>query len=595
MSKTKRPIDPPSGSKRRITRQASQSLPTSLDSLSLDLPSQTDSAITFSPKVMEPQAPPYNENLLSRARVQWQKGDWESLVGIEGETLQEHPDRAKLSLLVASGYLQLGNISSARHYTRLALEWGCTKSLVCRFLIAGVHNTLGRAAAIGGQGHRAIRNFEASISIGTPGNGLRLIVDSRIGEQFAQIGLSRGSAVENFSQKPTISISKYSTPFDGLMYELKPDAMSEAPTHQNTLLKDKTILILLWFRNLAGGGLHEHVRDAVDAIISAGGSVVVVCPKSSLSADLSKRGIVVVESDYDDPKLAGKIIRSHKINLIHAHPGPSRNLAIGIKNILDVPVFFTVHGGWFDSIDDHFDEVTQVICVSEYICQLLREKKPLARSKIIMIPNGVDDEVFNSNFEYLNKRNYAVFSGRLDNDKLAGLELMKKCWVKIARGELPFFKWYIAGDGPLLEELKLYAQETFNGDGGHVEFLGWLDRKSLADLLKDASVSISGGRCCLEALACGCFSIAIAAGKPWVINDFRSFREAAYSNFGGFGSGGGGDDENAIFDALGKIFQGDRGSQIDIEITNFIQENLTKKAVSQRLVQLYISEINRSD
>ncbi len=42
---------------------------------------------------------PYDENLLERARTQWQFGDWASLMKLERDTLQHHPDRAKLALL----------------------------------------------------------------------------------------------------------------------------------------------------------------------------------------------------------------------------------------------------------------------------------------------------------------------------------------------------------------------------------------------------------------------------------------------------------------------------------------------------------------
>ena len=56
----------------------------------------------------------YDENLLERARIQWQFGDWESLSQLRRDTLQHHPDRAKLALLVGAGHLQLGRPNQAR-------------------------------------------------------------------------------------------------------------------------------------------------------------------------------------------------------------------------------------------------------------------------------------------------------------------------------------------------------------------------------------------------------------------------------------------------------------------------------------------------
>jgi FkbM family methyltransferase len=136
---------------------------------------------------------PYDENLLEHARTQWQFGDWESLIKIERETLQHHPDRAKLALLAAAGHLQQGDNNTARQFTRLAQEWGCTKKLVSQILIAGVHNSLGRAAAINGQDQRALQHFESAIASGSPAVEVRLLTKARLGEQLAQLGIGIAS------------------------------------------------------------------------------------------------------------------------------------------------------------------------------------------------------------------------------------------------------------------------------------------------------------------------------------------------------------------------------------------------------------------
>ena len=132
---------------------------------------------------------PYDENLLERARTQWQFGDWESLIKIERETLQHHPDRAKLALLAAAGHLQQGDNNIARQFTRLAQEWGCSKKLLSQILIAGVHNSLGRAAAITQQPQLAIKHFEGSIATGMPSADIRLFGQTRNIRETAKLGL----------------------------------------------------------------------------------------------------------------------------------------------------------------------------------------------------------------------------------------------------------------------------------------------------------------------------------------------------------------------------------------------------------------------
>lgn len=132
---------------------------------------------------------PYDENLLERARTQWQFGDWQSLTRLDRDTLQHHPDRAKLALLAAAGQLQAGGVGLARQFIRLAQDWGCSHKLLTQILAAGVHNSLGRAYAHGGSYERAYNHFEKAIRLGSAGSDVRLMTQARAGEQFSQLRL----------------------------------------------------------------------------------------------------------------------------------------------------------------------------------------------------------------------------------------------------------------------------------------------------------------------------------------------------------------------------------------------------------------------
>ena len=150
---------------------------------------------------------PYDENLLERSRTQWQFGDWQSLAELQRETLQHHPDRAKLALLAAGAHQQLGNMTAARQFTRLAQDWGCSKKLISQGLIAGVHNTLGRATAIAGRSQQALGHFQNAVKIAAPGADVRLLVQARVREELGQLGLPALEA----QQKPGISTTPPAT------------------------------------------------------------------------------------------------------------------------------------------------------------------------------------------------------------------------------------------------------------------------------------------------------------------------------------------------------------------------------------------------
>lgn len=159
---------------------------------------------------------PYDENLLERARTQWQFGDWISLAQLDRNTLQHHPDRAKLALLAAAGRLQTSNNSEAKDYIRLAQDWGVSKKIISQILIAGVHNSIARAACIGGQQQRALEHFDKAIMIGTPGSDRRLITQDRINEQHKQLGLptltlATTSATPTFAKRPAFKVTTLAT------------------------------------------------------------------------------------------------------------------------------------------------------------------------------------------------------------------------------------------------------------------------------------------------------------------------------------------------------------------------------------------------
>ena len=121
--------------------------------------------------------------LLDRARMQWLLGDWESLSKLDLEQIEHHPDRAKLALLSAAGRLQIGQNAEAKQFIDLAEGWGVSKKLVGQILATGMHNSLGRAAAVIGNQPRALKHFESAIIIG-PDRGL--LAQARFSEGYKQ-------------------------------------------------------------------------------------------------------------------------------------------------------------------------------------------------------------------------------------------------------------------------------------------------------------------------------------------------------------------------------------------------------------------------
>lgn len=125
---------------------------------------------------------------LPRAKAHWFFGEWPRLAALDLTWLETDPDRAIIALLVASAHQQLGSEQRARQCVRKAQEWNCPSELIAKVLIAGVHNTLGRAAALKEDGDQIARHFGDAIAIvGTDDSGL--VSHARSVREMARLGL----------------------------------------------------------------------------------------------------------------------------------------------------------------------------------------------------------------------------------------------------------------------------------------------------------------------------------------------------------------------------------------------------------------------
>lgn len=122
---------------------------------------------------------PYDDTLLESARTQWHFGDWESLANMTHETLQHHPQRAKLALLAATGHFQLGHQQEAQLFIRLAEDWGCSRKLIVQMLVSGVHNALGCAMAILDRPAHAREQFHQAVTLGGIAGDPKLLAEAR--------------------------------------------------------------------------------------------------------------------------------------------------------------------------------------------------------------------------------------------------------------------------------------------------------------------------------------------------------------------------------------------------------------------------------
>lgn len=148
---------------------------------------------------------------LGRATTQWLVGDWDALAQLGDAQIEAHPERDRLSLLVACAHLQRDDRPHAEFHLRRALRWGCDAQLAARLLISGVHNSLGRIAALKDSTPGLERHFREALAL-TGDADSSAAAHSRAVREMAALGLlpqaagllaERAARVGEGVQRPT--------------------------------------------------------------------------------------------------------------------------------------------------------------------------------------------------------------------------------------------------------------------------------------------------------------------------------------------------------------------------------------------------------
>jgi glycosyltransferase involved in cell wall biosynthesis len=209
-------------------------------------------------------------------------------------------------------------------------------------------------------------------------------------------------------------------------------------------------------------------------------------------------------------KEAAAIIRDSRIGvvtLIHAHDWLVANACIGLKHIFRIPLVVTIHSteiGRRNGLHTNYErmiheteawlvhEAWKVICCSNYMVSHTKWAFGLPDNKIVMIPNGVDANVFKQNFnkaEFRSKfassnEKIVLYVGRLVYEK--GVHLLIDAILKVS--DRVNAKFVIVGDGYMRESL---MQKVVDMGFGHKTFFtGFLDDQSLRFLFQCADVCV---------------------------------------------------------------------------------------------------------
>ena len=333
--------------------------------------------------------------------------------------------------------------------------------------------------------------------------------------------------------------------------------------------QDLSVVMLTWeFPPRIIGGISPHVYYLSKSLARNGAKVyVVTCDFPGAPQHEVVDGVQVLRIDsYKNPspdfatwvylmnvnmqKEAAALVNSlgGKIDVFHAHDWLVATAGIGLKHVFRKPLFATMHSteiGRRNGI--HFDyekmiheteawltyEAWKVICCSDYMVSHVRWAFGLPEDKLVMVPNGVNTEVYAGHGEDLSEfrskfalpeEKIVLFVGRLVYEK--GVHVLVNAVPKVL--EKANAKFIIVGNGYMKEQLSGLVKSM--GLVHKVLFTGFVDDETLRKLQRCADVSVVPslfepfGIVALEAMA---------ARSPVVVSDTGGLSEIVEHDISG--------------------------------------------------------------
>jgi glycogen(starch) synthase len=337
-------------------------------------------------------------------------------------------------------------------------------------------------------------------------------------------------------------------------------------------MKNKlSVMMFTWeFPPRVIGGISPHVHFLSRSLVKEGVSVyVVTCDFPGAPAHEIIDGVEVYRIDsYKNPapdfatwvylmnlnmqKEAAAIVNklANQIDVFHAHDWLVATAGIGLKHVFRKPLLVTMHSTEIGRRDGlHTDtekmiheteawltyEAWKVICCSDYMVSHVRWAFGLPEDKLVMIPNGVNTNVYESpdkedcsSFRTrfaLPEEKIVLYVGRLVYEK--GIHVLINAVPKVL--EKVNAKFIIVGSGYMKEQL-LNIVRSMKLEH-KVLFLGFVDDETLLRLQKCADVSVVPslfepfGIVALEAMA---------AKSPLVASDTGGLSEIVDHDLTGF-------------------------------------------------------------
>ncbi|OLE92121.1 MAG: hypothetical protein AUF79_00275 [Crenarchaeota archaeon 13_1_20CM_2_51_8] len=273
------------------------------------------------------------------------------------------------------------------------------------------------------------------------------------------------------------------------------------------------------------GGISTHVYHLSRALVEKGTSVrVITCDFPNAPAEEIIDGVPVSRVDsgrvpesnfllwiyHLNSQMISKtteLFETERFDLIHAHDWVVGRAAVELKNRLGLPLISTIHAteiGRGGSLDGEYrrkvrdierllvEQSDGIICCSNYMLDHIQYVLGAVKTKIRVIPNGVEASRFNNGRQpqliptgVSEDRKTILYVGRIVREK--GIFTLLDAFEKL-REQGKDVSLILVGEGPLKEDL---AKEVLRRKlNDRVKLAGFVDEKKLVSLYNSSDAFV---------------------------------------------------------------------------------------------------------
>ena len=273
------------------------------------------------------------------------------------------------------------------------------------------------------------------------------------------------------------------------------------------------------------GGISTHVYHLSRALVEKGIPVrVITCDFPKTPAEEIIDGVLVSRVDsgrvpesnfllwiyHLNSQMISKtteLFETERFDLIHAHDWVVGRAAVELKNRLGLPLISTIHAteiGRGGSLDGEYrtkvrdierllvEQSDGIICCSNYMLDHIQHVLGAVKTKIRVIPNGVEASRFNNGHQpqpiptgVSEDRKTILYVGRIVREK--GIFTLLDAFEKL-RKQGKDVSLVLVGEGPLKEDL---AKEVLRRKlNDRVKLAGFVDEKKLVSLYNSSDAFV---------------------------------------------------------------------------------------------------------